>query len=1084
MTTQSPFVASLMATSGGPASERPVPRPKVSDLLDSATRRRVCVVIAAAGCGKSTAVGSWASRRPAAWVYPGIAATDTGLFVSQLLDALKPHAGAPPTGLPEVANDRSFRYSAAVCGWLREVLTDDLVLVVDDVHDLPRGSGPARAVEGLCRHASGRLRVLLMSRHEPPFSLARLRGQGLVSEVDAPDLAFGQDEVAALLRESIADRLPEVAGLVWERTAGWPAAVRWAADMLRGAPDEESLAVLDRLVRPGERFHTYLAEEVIGREPDEVRQLLGRLAVFGSVSPATETIGIPDAAVRLADLERRGLVRRIRGQQDRWSLVRPLRDFVDQTAKLEPNERARLHSSAAADCARRGAVADALRHSMAAGDHATCARLLVEHGAVLVSRGQVAVVQEAAESVVEYDDDPRVRQVLGKARQVRGQLAMALECLRVASRDQTQLEPEIAMLMGSIAYSQGEFDQVLALRARTRFSGDDPSAEARMLALVATTRRTIGDCTGGLADAEWALKLLDGCGDSFVVAACHAAMALLASAEGDSLRAEAHCVSALETAEAAGDLQQMLWARLVRASMLGELVPQAQALADAEAAVALGETCEDAFLTAHALTTRAAARVRQGMLDQALDDFAQSRDMFQRIGSRFLSWPLCGMGDVYRLRGHLSRARTAYEEALALSQPCNEVLGMASALIGLARVRAADDLETAAELAARAVDLGEGMRHVQALLARGWVALQAGNQQQAAADATSAAAAARGRRDTRGLAEALLLDVLSSTNPAQHTRSLSEAIQIWRETGSTVGEAVGRLVAASVGASITGLDPELCTRTLRECGIDLRPPRPAGPLAVLARSAPSVSIRALGGFQVLRDGVALSKTAWQSRKARQLLKILVARRRPVPRDQLMELLWPRADPAKSGNRLSVLLSTLRDVLQSVDEQAEHGPVATDGSTVWLDHVDIDVERFLAGAAAALDAHRQDLPDALCRLVAAEAAHTGGFLDDDPYQDWVAPLAEEVRATHVALLRALVSRLRSAGEVDEVVRYTLRLLDDDRFDERAHLDLIEVLLTARRYGEAHRRYRIYERAMTELGIKPQPQPFPAARQRAG
>src|SRR5262249_31143930 len=153
-----------------------------------------------------------------------------------------------------------------------------------------------------------------------------------------------------------------------------------------GAPDEEPLAVLDRLVRPGERFHTYLAEEVIGREPDEVIgrepdevwQLLRRLAVFGSVSPVTETaIGGPRAAVRLADLERRGLVRRIRGQQDRWSLVRPLRDFVDQTAMLEPDEQARLHRAAAADCAGRGAVADALRHSVAAGDHATCARLLV-----------------------------------------------------------------------------------------------------------------------------------------------------------------------------------------------------------------------------------------------------------------------------------------------------------------------------------------------------------------------------------------------------------------------------------------------------------------------------------------------------------------------------------------------------------------------------------------------------------------------------------------------------------------------------------------------------------------------------------
>src|SRR3712207_7466618 len=47
-------------------------------------------------------------------------------------------------------------------------------------------------------------------------------------------------------------------------------------------------------------------------------------------------------------------------------------------------------------------------------------------------------------------------------------------------------------------------------------------------------------------------------------------------------------------------------------------------------------------------------------------------------------------------------------------------------------------------------------------------------------------------------------------------------------------------------------------------------------------------------------------TAWRSRQARSLLKILVARRgRPVPRTELCELLWPDDDPQRTAHRLSV-----------------------------------------------------------------------------------------------------------------------------------------------------------------------------------
>lgn len=193
--------------------------------------------------------------------------------------------------------------------------------------------------------------------------------------------------------------------------------------------------------------------------------------------------------------------------------------------------------------------------------------------------------------------------------------------------------------------------------------------------------------------------------------------------------------------------------------------------------------------------------------------------------------------------------------------------------------------------------------------------------------------------------------------------------------------------------------------------------RSGGGAIVDAKHAPEVFIRTLGAFAVIRDGTPVPSVGWQSKKARDLLKILIARREATSRELLIELLWPEVDPVRAGNRLSVLLWTLRKVLAP---HGSAGPLASNVGMVWLDrtHVNIDVEEFLTDATAALAAHQGRQPDATERLRAALAAYTGDFLEDGAHHDWAAPLAEEVRATHIALLRALAARLRQTGDINE------------------------------------------------------------------
>jgi ATP/maltotriose-dependent transcriptional regulator MalT/DNA-binding SARP family transcriptional activator len=1059
-------------------AEERIERLPVDELLDHAAKRRVCVVLGAAGWGKTTAVAAWSRNRRTAWLRYEDYEGDADRLLVGLFRALRAHVSVPATtrGTAALSAEQVGSSVEALCAWLRSVLSTDLVVVLDDLHELPPRSDAARAVESLCQQAPDRVHLVLISRCELPFSVQRLRGRGLVAEIHAPDLAFDVADVDALLRKTVGRDPPGLSRRVWEYTGGWPAAVHCAVEMLRRTGRDQRLVAARLLSHPGERFHDYLAEEVLGAAPEGVQQLLRRLAIFGEIRFTPEIAsGFHDPTIELTELSRQGLVRRVGRDSAGWALVRPLQDLFEHIMTTSVNERRALHVTAAKECIEQAAPAEALRHLLAADDYAACASLLVHHGSAMVERGELDAVLEAAELPAEYLDDTRIHRVLGHAQVVRGQWAQAGQYFQRAGDNRDELEPALAWRVGLIAFAQGEFATVIALVRRTRLDREDTVDETRVLALAASAHRMTGDLTGLRKRALQTRAAARRCDDPHGWSSAHHVLALLAAAEGDWRQADAHCTNALRSAATCENLLQLTWTRICRAFHQFEAGAPQHALAGAQIALRLSERCENPFFVAHALTIRGRASGRLGMLEAAAADFATAIDLFQRLGSRFLAWPLCGLGDLHRTRGQLVRARAAYEEALTLAEPYHDVFGLSSALIGLARVAAADDLAQARERADQAVELDEGLRKVPALLTRGWVKLMGGDRHGAVADADRAVVAARQRRDNPGLAEGITLRVLASSDPAVDATPLREAIDIWQETGCRLEEAATRIVAAHVSARIPQLDADLADQLLRDHGVDVESRRVAGPLGVLVRSAPAVSIQTLGVFRVIRDGVPIPNTAWKSKKARDLLKILVARRRPTPRDQLMELLWPEVDPALASNRLSVLLSTVREVLQP--QAAGEGPLVSTGGAMSLDltQVSVDVEDFLTQATAALEADRAKEPDAPVRLAAALSAHTGDFLEDDPYQEWAAGLAEEVRATHIALLRALAARLRETLDTDAVVRYSLRLLQQDPYDEEAHLNLVAVLLGAGRLGQARRHYQNYVRRMQEIGVPPRPLP---------
>jgi len=241
----------------------------------------------------------------------------------------------------------------------------------------------------------------------------------------------------------------------------------------------------------------------------------------------------------------------------------------------------------------------------------------------------------------------------------------------------------------------------------------------------------------------------------------------------------------------------------------------------------------------------------------------------------------------------------------------------------------------------------------------------------------------------------------------------------------------------------------------------------------------SVAVRVLGSFRVFRDGVPVPLREWQSRKARDLLKLLIARLgRPVPRDWLLEALWPEQDPRRTRPRLSVALSTVRGVLDPVHRfDAEHYVAATrDAIAVDTGTLLVDLHDFVAQAEAALSlAHSDPGQSAVPMLEAAEAAYGGDFLEDELYEEWTIVPREQARAIYIAVTRELIERAAARADHGSITRFGLRLLELDPYDEGAHLGVVAARTAERAHGEAQRAYHVYVARMNEIDVRPAPFP---------
>ena len=452
--------------------------------LDRAVSKRVTVVSAPPGSGKTSLLRAWADRstnlRSVAFVSVDRDQHHAQRFWCVVLDAIRSAArSVDPETQP--AATAALDVDQLVDRVLSELAdqVEPAVLIIDDLHEL-RSADALAQLENLLAILPNSARVVLSSRRDPPIRLHRLRLADEVAEIRAGDLRFTESETRELLAGSRISLSDGGLAALYQRTEGWAAGLRLAVISLSGHPDPERFVAefsgTDRAI--GE----YLMAEMLERQPNEVQSMLLRTSLVDRLNGELADLlaGRSGSEQILLELEdANAFVVSLDAQRTWFRYHQLLVDFLRlELRRTLADEVPDLHRRAARWFADHGEVVEAVRHTLAAGDWPDAARLLADHLFSLTLDGQ------------------------------EGAIAVLLRSFpRGASAD----HPELALAHAAVQLAQGRLEEAAAqlALAESHAQSAPPARRRRLAVAIASLRLALARRSGQFTEVIEQVNLLD-----------------------------------------------------------------------------------------------------------------------------------------------------------------------------------------------------------------------------------------------------------------------------------------------------------------------------------------------------------------------------------------------------------------------------------------------------------------------------------------------------------------------------------------------------------------------------------------------
>jgi LuxR family maltose regulon positive regulatory protein len=370
---------------------------------------QVWLLSAPAGYGKTTAVAQAieASSDDIAWLSIDGADNDPVRFWTHLAAAVLGH-GPELDELAEGIDADNLDATADEILSFIERQSAAMILVLDDLHEVT----DIDTLEILGRIVSGlpaNLRVAITSRADPALPIARLRAQGDLVEIRAPDLAFTVAEAGAVFGGL---ELETLEGIV-ERTEGWATALRLLAVSISGSTLPAQ--TLETLGKDRSEIADFLSAEALGSLRPDLQSFLITTSIVDELAPdlADSLTGDPGGLATLRELARSQVFTDlVDPATNTYRYHRLFREFLRQRAQeLNPETLTDLHQRAADWHSQHDNPTATIEHAMAAGNHEMALQVIKTFFSVYGQAGRMATANSWLETygLDRCYDDPELR---------------------------------------------------------------------------------------------------------------------------------------------------------------------------------------------------------------------------------------------------------------------------------------------------------------------------------------------------------------------------------------------------------------------------------------------------------------------------------------------------------------------------------------------------------------------------------------------------------------------------------------------------------------------------------------------------
>ena len=626
-----------------------VPRPRLIERLNEGLRRKLTLISAPAGFGKTTLVSEWIYEtnnesivNQIAWLSLDEGDNDPTRFLAYFIAALQTvEANLGQGALAALQAPQAQPPESIIALLINEIATfsTSISLVLDDYHVI-QTQAIHEALIYLLDHCPPQLHLIISSRDEPLLALPRLRIRDELTELRAADLAFAAEEAVSFFNQVMDLNISpaEVAALEG-RTEGWIAGLQVAGLSLKGRSADDQAHFIKAFTGSHRYILDYLADEVLRRQPPAVQDFLLQTAILNRLcgSLCQAVTGQKDSQSILEQLEAANLFLIPLDDERRWYRYHHLfQDFLGHLlAQRYPEIRPQLYQRASGWFEQNDLLSEAIEMALAADDFSRVADLIEQ-------TAQTTVWQQ-------------------------GQWTSLLHWLETLPPQIINTRPRLSVYHAWGIMTTGDFEAVEARlqQAEQSIRSDSLVAAAingQIAAIRSTVARVRGDLGATVALSRQALEILPQ-EETF----WRASTALNLGAIyflGDDLALAQQMLAEAKTEALAADIVTF-------------------------AIVAFGYSAQ--------------LEVRRGRLGQAVSLYQQALALTQQHESAgqtnfTTGMPYIGLGDLYRERNELGAAVHHLEQGLALGRQVNSLLVLVSGHIALARVKQAQGDQEAAQI--------------------------------------------------------------------------------------------------------------------------------------------------------------------------------------------------------------------------------------------------------------------------------------------------------------------------------------------------------------------------------------------------